>query len=289
MPVLVFGAGGEARNAEIGELQGVGFRVVHHVGRFDVAMHDAFAVRVAERVGGAGDDRHHFLRLQQVALLGERYQVAALQELHGDEAVVVLLARVVDGDDVGVRELARGLRLAEEALLHPGDLVGLELLRQRQRLDRHLAPDLRVLAEIDHAHRALAELLLDLEAAELRLLADAELQRAARVRAAAEDHRLGELLGARDLLADIAELGVEGVDVAEHRLGLVELALALEIEAEVVEVVGERLGHRHLPELVPGEVELALSLVGEAEHAVRLRRALVGLDLGALGDDEALR
>src|SRR6185503_11876074 len=129
--------------------------------------------------------------------------------------------------DVGVGEFSGGLGFAEEALLHAGDLVGLELLRQRQRLDRYLAADLRVLAEVDDAHRALAELLLDLEAAELGLLADVELQRAARMRAAAEDHRLRELLHARHLLRNVAELGVESVDMLEHRLGLVELALAL--------------------------------------------------------------
>jgi len=94
---------------------------------------------------------------------------------------------------------------------------------------------------------------------------------------------------ARDSLNSRSELGVELVHIAEHALRLVELALALEVERQVVEVVEQRLGKRHLAELVPGEIELALALVGEPEHAVRLGRGLVGFELGALGDDEALR
>src|SRR5207245_8511212 len=117
-----------------------------------------------------------------------------------------------------------------------------------------------ILAEIDHPHRALAELFLHLEAAELGLFAHAKLQGAARMRGtAAQDHRLGELLGARQPELEIAELRVELVHVAEHALRLVELALALEVERQVVEVVEQRLGKRHLAELVPGEIELALA------------------------------
>ena len=93
------------------------------------------------------------------------------QELHRDVAEVVLLAGVVDRDDVRVREAPGGLRLAEEALLHLGELLGLELLREGHRLDRHVAADLRILAEVHHSHRALAELLLHLEAPELGLFA----------------------------------------------------------------------------------------------------------------------
>jgi hypothetical protein len=48
------------------------------------------------------------------------------------------------------------------------------------------------------------------------------------------------------------------VHVAEHALGLVELALALEIEPEVVQVLHQRVGERDLAELVPRHVELTL-------------------------------
>jgi len=50
---------------------------------------------------------------------------------------------------------------------------------------------------------------------------------------AAQDHRLGELLRARQPEFEIAELRIELVHVAEHALRLVELALALEVEREL--------------------------------------------------------
>jgi hypothetical protein len=254
---------GETGDAEVGELQRVGVEVIHHVRRLDVSVHDALAVRVAERLGGAGDDAHRLVDRQQVAGLAVGHEVAAFQQLHRDVAQVVLLAGVVDGDDVRVRQAPGGLGLAEETLLHFGELVRLELLGERHRLDRHHAADLRVLAEVHHAHRALAELLLDLVAAEHRLLDGAALARgpedagvglaAAR---AAEHHRLGELLRARQAGREILELRVEVVHVLEHGLRLVELALPLEVERKVVQVVEQRVGQRHLAELVPGEVEL---------------------------------
>ena len=73
---------------------------------------------------------------------------------------------------------------------------------QRHRLDRHHAADLRVLAQVDHAHRALAQLLLDLVAAQHRLFdrAAVEQHRAAGMRAAAaQDDGLGQVLGAIEL------------------------------------------------------------------------------------------
>src|SRR3546814_17963942 len=102
-----------------------------------------------------------------------------------------------DRDDGRVREAARGFGFAEEALLHAGEFVRLEFLGQRHRLDRNLAADLRILAHVDDSHRALAELLLDLVAAEHRLfqlLRGIEYQRAAGMRAdaATEHHGFGD-------------------------------------------------------------------------------------------------
>ena len=172
-------------------------------------------------------------------------------------------------------------------------LVGLEFRRERHRLDRDDAADLRILAAVDHAHRALAELLLDLVAAEHRLLLAAALQHhgarvGARGRGPAEDDRLGKLLGAVEALLDVAELGVERRHVAEDALGLVELAAALEVERERVEVLHHLLVERRLAELVERHVQLALLLEGEPEHAVGLGALGVRLLLAALGDEVAL-
>src|SRR6266705_5014018 len=163
----------------------------------------------------------------------------------------------------------RGLGLAEETLLDLGELVGLELLRKRHGLDRHAAPDFRVLAEIHDAHGALAKLFFHLVATEHRLLgACDERKRSAGVRLRApEDDRFRHLLGARQFRLEIPEFRVVVGHVAERRFGLVELALALEVEREIVEIVHHGVVQRHLAEVVEGHVELALPLEGEAEHA----------------------
>jgi hypothetical protein len=135
---------GEPGDAEVGDLQRVGFRVIHQVRRLDVAVNHALLVRVAERFRSARDDRDDLRRRQQAPRLRETHQIAALQELHRDIAKVVLFARVVDRHDVRMRKSPGGLGLAEEPLLHLGELVGLEFLRQRHRLDRDDAADLRI-------------------------------------------------------------------------------------------------------------------------------------------------
>jgi hypothetical protein len=77
--------------------------------------------------------------------------------------------RIMAAFELGLREGAtadvkdahtgRDPGFAEEALLHLFQLVGFELLRQRYGLDRDDAADFRVPAQIDDAHRALAEFL----------------------------------------------------------------------------------------------------------------------------------
>jgi hypothetical protein len=76
--------------------------------------------------------------------------------------------------------------------------------------------------------------------------------------------------------------------VLVHGLGLVELALALEIERQVVQVGHHLVAQRHALEPVEGRVELALALQRQAHHAVGLGRLLVGLHLAGFGDQEAL-
>src|SRR5690606_18421600 len=80
------------------------------------------------------------------------------QVVHGDVGEIVLLADVVDGDDVGMAEAAGGFGLAEEARLHFLQRLAVELVGQRQRLDGNLAADARIDAEIHHAHGTAAEL-----------------------------------------------------------------------------------------------------------------------------------
>jgi hypothetical protein len=96
------------------------------------------------------------------------------------------------------------------------------------------------------------------------------------------------LLGAIDAGLDVAELRIVVEDVAERRLGLVELALALEIQRQVVDVLHHLVILRAQAEFVESHVELALALEGQAKHAVGLGGFRVGFFLAALGDEEAL-
>ena len=94
-------------------------------------------------------------------------QVAAAQQLHGNVRGAVVFARVVDRDDVRVIEPPRHFRLAEELGPRLFDLVGVELGRERNRLQGDLAVDHRVERAVDDAHRALAELVDDLVTTQL--------------------------------------------------------------------------------------------------------------------------
>ena len=81
----------------------------------------------------------------------------ALDELHGVEADIPVLAHLVDRHDVGVVHSGRGAGLAAEPLLdHPvaGDLP-------RQDLQRHPAAQRDLLGLVHHAHAAPADLAED--------------------------------------------------------------------------------------------------------------------------------
>ena len=77
----------------------------------------------------------------------------AVDELHDQEGAAVGVADVVQGDDAGMVERARGLRLAQQPRLPAG--VALDLARQQ--LERHLAAQPLIDRAIDLAHRAAAE------------------------------------------------------------------------------------------------------------------------------------
>src|SRR5436190_1474554 len=92
----------------------------------------------------------HLLRVAQHVL-----QRAALQQLHRDVRHAVLLAHVIDLDDVRVVQPPGGFRFAQEPHAHlPGDVLGQVRV---ERLDRDLALDERIEGAIDRANRAAAE------------------------------------------------------------------------------------------------------------------------------------
>ena len=98
-------------DAEVHDLD-VAVVVEHHVLRLDVAVHDALAVRVGERVEELDADGDHVPVAELVAELVER---VAAHELPDEDAALAVGEPVVERDDVGVGERRGGLDLAHDA------------------------------------------------------------------------------------------------------------------------------------------------------------------------------
>jgi hypothetical protein len=127
------------------------------VRRLDVPMHDIHFVRVREpRTNFFGQlhlaqDRE---RRPQADQIGER---VAAHELHGDEGQTVVLADVVDRDDIGVTEDAGGAGLAREAVAKLGSIVA-----RPEQLDGDVAADPGISRAVQGTHAALSDQVDDL-------------------------------------------------------------------------------------------------------------------------------
>ena len=119
-------------------------------------MNDAFGMRGIERVGNFDGERQQRVQFQR-APRDQVLQGHAIEKLHGDKRLAILLADVVDGADVGMVQRGCGLRLAlkaAERLRILGDFIG-------QKLEGDEAVQPRVFGFVDHTHPAAAQLLDD--------------------------------------------------------------------------------------------------------------------------------
>ena len=149
-------SGDELRQAEVEHLHLAAARE-EDVGRLDVAMQDAFGVRGVERVGDLRGDVEQVPQIERPpdSCAIERL---ALEQLHREVELPVVLVEVVDRADVRVIERRRGARLAAEAL---DRLLGRGVAGGRT-LSATWRPSFSVLGAIDDAHAARAELVEDL-------------------------------------------------------------------------------------------------------------------------------
>ena len=125
-------------------------------------MNDAALMRKVQ--AGQDFDRDVELPLQceRIAQRDHVGKVTALDQLHGDEELAFGFAEIVHGDDVGVLDGAGRARFAEEALLH---VFGFPETRAEQ-LERHVAPQHRVVGLPHDSHRSFAEELVQFVFAE---------------------------------------------------------------------------------------------------------------------------
>ncbi len=119
------------------------------VPRLDVSVDDARAVRGVERLGDLGRDLEHLARFERLA--GDvSLEIRALQPLHGDERLAVVVLDLVDGADVGMVQPRQRVRLATEP--PDGVRVADELIREELEGDPTGEP--LVLGVVDDTHSA---------------------------------------------------------------------------------------------------------------------------------------
>ena len=126
--------------------------------------HAAFVCDV-ERQQQLRDDGDDVRQVETGLAVEVRAEPRPLDIFHRDEGDVFVLAILVDADDVGVVEAARGARLVLEPTYELGGQIGVDEVHA-DRLDRDGALDVRVERFVDDAHCALAEDTLDFVLAE---------------------------------------------------------------------------------------------------------------------------
>ncbi len=145
--------GKRARDAEVSHFESA-IRRDDHVVRFYVAVDEPGAMGVTNAGAGLHDERNRFFNSESSALAEDGFEVFAGQILHDNEQLPRVVAKVVNGDDVRVREVCRGARFHFEAFLERR-VFGIILV---QDFDGNIALEHQI-ARAEHVgHSARAEL-----------------------------------------------------------------------------------------------------------------------------------
>ena len=140
------------RDAEVGQVDAL-VLVQQDVLGLHVAVHDALAVRVGQRLGGALENAHGRAPDREPSALDDAGEGAAGHEAQGHPRHALLDVEGVDRDDVRMLEAAHRLRLAQEPLGKGG--VVQKLLRQD--LERDMAVELGLVGLVDRGHASAAQ------------------------------------------------------------------------------------------------------------------------------------
>jgi len=119
-------------------------------------MNDALGMRSLEPLCDFDCQREQSFVIERPAR-NQMFERDAVQELHDDERVAIVLADLVDGADIGMIERGRGARFAAKAF--EGLLVSRQLVWQEFKGNE--AAQFRILGFIDNAHAAATKLLDD--------------------------------------------------------------------------------------------------------------------------------
>ena len=115
-------------DTEIGDLQSSFWRD-QEVVRFDIAVHQAGTMGVTQPLAGLDDQLQRFGYFVSAFLLDVGLEVHPGYVFHDDEQVALVQAKVMHGDDIGMREVGRGLGFLAEAVPE-GDILDLEGRKQ---------------------------------------------------------------------------------------------------------------------------------------------------------------
>ena len=139
----------------------------HDICRLNIAVYDAHPMAVRQRVQDPLGDSGSLVRLHDCHFVEDLAQGAAFDVLHHDVGQgylpattfgVLVLARVIDGDDGGVVEPCRRLGFAAE----PGQKRWVAGQVRAEHLDRHSAAEPGVVTRVDFGHSAATNQLSDL-------------------------------------------------------------------------------------------------------------------------------
>jgi hypothetical protein len=139
------------RDAEVHHLDGARLGH-HHVGGLQIAVDDARAVRVGERIEHLHAEMGGLRRVDRPDPLGQVVQGLAPHVLHDHQQLVLLAMELVDGGDAGMAQASQRHRFGAEAFEHVrvGDI-------RVQDLDGDLAVEGLVLGQVDGPHAAAAD------------------------------------------------------------------------------------------------------------------------------------